>query len=77
MAAKARRDTGADRLWRPLGWLIYPITDSKYLNCTLSEVLDEWTFGDISDAWARMRYYSELEKRREARQRRRNYFSNF
>lgn len=65
-----------DRLHRPLAYLIYPLVDSKYLNCTLQEVLEYWTFGDIHDAWLRLRFYSELDRRRNARQSRRNYFNH-
>lgn len=45
------------------GWLFYRITDSRYLNATLSEVRSEWTFGDIVDAWRRIDFYEEEERR--------------
>ena len=56
------RDSKTDQFALPTGWFFYKITDSKYLNATLTEVRNHWTVGDIHDAWRRIDLYERIEE---------------
>jgi hypothetical protein len=58
------RDSKADRLADPNGWLFYRVSDSKFLNATLSEIRNEWSVGDLHDAWRRIDLYERAEEER-------------
>ena len=56
------RTTRAHQMAHGEAWLYARITDSKFLNATLTEIRTSWSLGDIHDAWRRVDYYEELKR---------------